>query len=1271
MRITKKLTRLAAYFLGVLLVLLAGFHFWFVNHAGDLLEELVHDRSNGKLSLKIDKFSFNWLSRKIELKKAVFYSTDTATATTGYQFRVERLRIQMKKILPVILEKRFLIDSIQLVNPDITVTRLRPGKDTAFTNDTSFSIPQEMGRIYNSIQDALEVLEVDRFQIDNGKFSLLNRTRPNDKPIIISRLNFYLDNLEVADTSHSDGHNRILFSDNIGLHTTNQDILLPDGRHRISFSNFRINVHNRLAEFDSCTIVATKGDSANTSFRIFFDKLKMTNIDFDTLYHTEVIKADSVYCINPRFRLDVDLPKRTGPIQAPKLDELIQQLTGNLQLAFVIVQNASFDINTVREGRPSSFTSQQNNFELQGLRIQQNAPRPLTVERFAMAIRNYENFLRDSTYAIQFDSILVNNNRISLSNFSYKEFRNNQVINSLAMPEFEVQGLSWDNLVFEQKLNAQRVNLYRPVINYSTKNRGRSQDIFEILAGIGDIFQLEQLSMTDGELNLFLPNNSSLKLQGASMAVSGKKLVNSRGLAAVQRSVNTLSFRHGIFKTNDLTAQLEQANFTGSGSGLTAQTIHITDRQDMSMTARGVAVRSMILDDEFRHNALEGVNWQQAEIIIPSLPTANTDQEGSFSLRDVNGNNTRLQINRGHQRIGVFLKTVSADEIETGNGKPLHLTGFMSVGSDLLVTDSLTSISVKSLSLADHRQSTLEKIRYTSNTDRDSTLVEIPAIHIVPDLNSILQGKIKAEEIRVFQPFAQISLFSPGKTTSKTGLQNVFIGSLHVKQPVLQFRSYADKGQTSLEWSGKDVENFFEFTNLRTNQDSGAMISADQFAFSIRQFQFTNAKGKKFDAGRGQVVAQINQIAIQKTDLESWDWQGTLTKLNATNFTIDSLGKNDGRLTVEAARLDDLTISASLLLNMRALVGQNTRFHLHHITGSYTSSIEEYNWYNAGYDKKSNLFSLDSFSYKPVAGRNEYLKAQPYQTDYLFARTGRVSMGPFDIQRYVRDTILTPGTVTIDSGYLSSYRDKRMPRQPGIVQLLPVNLLKKIPVHLIADSIRITNAVIDYEEVNEKTGVAGKIRVGRLNGHISNARNFNVQHGDSLEIRATAFLEDTLFTRLTVREAYLDSLGGFLMTAQMGPADLTVLNPVLAPLTSAELTSAKLDTMWLRVVGREFLAFGEMNMFYHDLKVKVQRPGKKTMFSGLATFFANTLIRNQNKNRTANIFLLRMRDRSAVNYLVKITISGVRSTMGIGANKKERRKYKREIKGGELPPADL
>jgi hypothetical protein len=1270
-RFTKKLTKIAAWILGGLVAMLVSFHFWFVHHAEELIETLVHDQSNGKVNLKVKKFKFNWFSRKMELQDAVFYSTDTITAPTAYRFKVDRLRIEVKKVLPIIFEKRFLIDSIHILNPDISVTRLRSVKDTSALADTGLSIPHEMGRIYNSIQDALQVLEVDRFQIDNGTFSLNNKISPDEKPIIISRLYFHLDNLFV-DTTHVKAQKKILFSDNVALHTTNQDILFPDGRHRLSFSNFRINVRNRLAEFDSCTIIATKGDSANNSFRIFFDKLRMTNIDFDTLYHTEVIKADSVYCINPRFRLDVELEKRTGPVQPPKLNELIQQLTGNMQLAFVVVQNGSFDINTMREGRPSSFTSDHNNFELQGLRIQQNAPRPLTVERFAMAIRNYENFLRDSAYAIQFDSILLNNNRISLSNFTYKELKNNKIVNSLTVPQFELQGLSWDNLVFNQQLKAEKVNLYHPVINYNTKNRTRSQDIFHVLEDIGNVFQLNNLSITDGKVNLFLPNNSSLRLEGATMSVSGKQLVDSRKVASIQRSVNDLKFQKGTFTTPDWTAGLENVQFKGSNNGLKAGSIHVRGAGDLIVEAKGVAINSMIFDERFQHNTLKNIQWQQADISFSSLKEFKS-AKGGLTLEQINGANTRITINQGNRKMAVSLKTLTADKLQSITGQPVEVTGFAATGNDLAIRDSTLQLDIKNLAIRDRQTTSLTGIRYASYTSHDSVHMDIPSMNLVPDINALIQGKIQADAITVSQPVIKINLFAsvPSIAEKKAGTQNIFLGSMLIHQPVIHFLSNNEKGKTSLEWKGTEKDNSFELSNLKIDKYPAPAISADRLRFSMDHFQYINTKGKKFDAGNGQLQAQVNQLALQKNETDGWDWQGIISQLVARNFMIDSLGKKNGTLIITTARLNDLSVSSSLLLNMRDLINQNKRFNLKEVTGSYKNTEDQFSWFNAGYDKQTKFFSLDSFVYLPTAGRDEYIKAHPHQSDYLTVKTGKVSVGPFDVERYIRDTILDMGVVNISDGFLTNYRDKRIPREPGLVKPLPVNFLKKISTHLIADTFHVKNGRVEYKEVHEKTAAEGSITVARLNGTITHMRNFNLNPGDSLDIKATAYLEDTILTKLTVKESYTDSLGGFLMTTQMGKGDLTVLNPILTPLASAELRSGYLDTMSMRVVGREFLAFGEMKMYYHGLKVKVTRPGKKSFFTSLATFLANTLIKNENSHRTGTVFFQRWRDRSPINYLVKIALSGMSSSIGIKKSKKQARKYRHEIRSKKLPPAHL
>jgi hypothetical protein len=129
-----------------------------------------------------------------------------------------------RKYYPSFFEKKIIFDSINLVNPDIQVSRLRLLKNVDTSTDEDIFLPQEMGRVYKSIQDALQVLKVNSFRINNGKFTLINRMAPDEMPVTITHIQFHLDNLQV-DTSSNTGSHKILFSDNVALQTHHQDIL--------------------------------------------------------------------------------------------------------------------------------------------------------------------------------------------------------------------------------------------------------------------------------------------------------------------------------------------------------------------------------------------------------------------------------------------------------------------------------------------------------------------------------------------------------------------------------------------------------------------------------------------------------------------------------------------------------------------------------------------------------------------------------------------------------------------------------------------------------------------------------------------------------------------------------------------------------------------------------------------------------------------------------------------------------------------------------------
>ena len=64
------------------------------------------------------------------------------------------------------------------------------------------------------------------------------------------------------------------------------------------------------------------------------------------------------------------------------------------------------------------------------------------------------------------------------------------------------------------------------------------------------------------------------------------------------------------------------------------------------------------------------------------------------------------------------------------------------------------------------------------------------------------------------------------------------------------------------------------------------------------------------------------------------------------------------------------------------------------------------------------------------------------------------------------------------------------------------------------------------------------------------------------------------------------------------------------------------------------------------------------------------MVENKNTKQTNSVFFIRNRERSPVNYLIKILMSGVNSSIGAKSNRKTMRQYKKELRQRNLPPLD-
>ena len=1265
----KKILKTLGILLGIIIILVTALHIYVVNNAENLIEELVKTESKDKLRLKVKNIKFNYFTRKVELQQVVFYSNDSLDISTSYKFSVKSIRLRVKALVPIFTRRELLVDSIFVSAPDIVVTRLK-AFDSAAKKD--ISIPEEMGRIYNSIINALKKFQVTRFELNEGSFTLVNKVKPDQLPLRINKLHIHINNFNI-DTIPD--HDNLFFSDQMVFRTRDQDILFPDGKHRLAFSRFRINIRKKIIEIDSCTLSAKRSESGRTGFNIFLDTLKLVNVDFKALYERDLIKADSVFCKNPSFKLQFALREKLSAInKLPNMDTIIQQLTGDLLLNYIGVTNAAIEITTYRGNNPNSYSSDKNNFEMTGLSIDQKAAQPVSLQGFDMAIRNYENYLKDSSYVLRFDSIRLRENRILLSNFSvnteaHKDNRN------IKVRQFALSGLSWSDLLFNRRIIARQATLYNPVIDFVQPEfvkAKKKKGISTFLGSINQFMDLTKIQIVDGQIKIAGRNQTELLLQNANLLMNTHHVASTPTVSSVERSVEDLNFSKGVLKLKDLTVNMDNAFYDGAKSILTLEKMNVYSRNQLfNISAKNTTVQNVQFDEKTNYLSAERINWGQAFVEINLLVKEKKEpasQALEFILNNISGTNTAVNMNSENGAASAFLNTLSVNKISK-QGK-IKIEELKTSGKDLVYFTPSLELTAAGFTFHDMAPSSFSSFQLKQAKNNNSLAVIIPELQLTPDLGSIIQDKTEIKDVKINHPEIRVTVNAKAPTNENKPLPDFTINSIEIESPVFNMQNAVSKGLTSLNWNGSP--NILLLENILSSK------SANQISVASAKSQFTNitmadASGKEKNMGKGVINAQFENISLQPG--EKLNWSATVKELVARNFSSDSLGQKPANVQLNEAKLENLKIGSELIGSLAVLVKNNPAFSVTNISGYIIDAKNNWQLHNLSFFHATQSVSLDSFSYHPVKGRNEFVAANPYQTDYMTLSTGKINISQFDINRYFEDSAIYAGNISISNPYFTSYRDKRPPFHAGIIKPLAAKLIQQIPIKLSIDTIKVQNGKVVYTEVSDKTNEAGIFPVTRMSGDIFPIKTINISKKDSLRMRLNGYLMDTAWVRLRTRESYLDTLSGFLLTVRMKPGDLQYLNPVLEPLASVKLQSGYLDTLTMRVVGQEYISLGEMRMFYHDLKVQFLRSSseeKKRFLKGLMTFIANSfVIKNNNSKRVGVVYFPRLRDRSFINYYIKIAMSGVASSIGAKKNRKLLRRYQKQIKIRQLPPIDF
>jgi hypothetical protein len=1258
---------------GVLAFAVIGLHIWFVRNARSVLMEMVSSRSNGRLKLELSEVSFNLFSNKLKIREADLMSIDSLSQPTTYHVKFRKLTVRVASFWPLLLEKRLLLDSIKLHDPEIEVFQWREDTTTE-TKGNGLSITQQMGRLYNSMLDGLDAFGIRRVMISNAKLSLVNKMDPAVKPVVVSKIYFNIFRT-AEDAKKRDEF--VVNEQEVELHTTDQSIDLPNGRHRLAFRKFELQLFKKRVALEGCTLTALPTDSASSSYTIFFNKLLLIGVDFDAMYRYNLIRADSVYCQNPLFDITLNpSDAKKGPKERPDPGKIVRELTGDLDLAFVGVKDAGIHFNITGKKNRTLFNSNKDDFEMRGLRINADSAQPVVVKQFDMLVRDYRLYNEDSSSAFSFDSIHFLNNRVVLNNFTVATQTRRGVKHDerdFTIPYFELRGLDWYELIFEQNLQAQEASLHNAVIRYVRRKpaKGKKTNFYNSLQTLDDLMTLHKLNIYNGQVSATLGPSTSMQLENVNLGLFSDRLLKSTDSRGLRSAVDRLSFSKGRIRLKDMTVQLY--NVASAGKNLVhADRLTVSgSRGSISATASDVSLDNLLLDDERESIVADGIRWGSANVTIKSLPAAKRKKNGgSLELRNVSGANTRFRFTDGKSSVSTFISRVKLTSLSKNGAGPMQTSGLELAGNDLSVNSGPMKIRAAGYSVQDGAPSLLTALNMSNIKGRDTMLVKAPRIDFTADINSILSKDMHLSDLKATSPVITVTKYKDTTGAKPPGATALRIDRFSASEPVLRVASYKNDSATVISIPASSSTSIMG-SGIAMNMEG---LRLDRFTLNTTSATIVKATGDTLGVEKGQVDLDLSDIYLARGG-DKPAWSAMVNALYLKNPNMLTVGKKRNRLFMEQASIGNLRLSSEYLGDVNRLIKYNVSAWLRTATGQYIDSTTTLKWFNAGYDYKDRTLSLDSFTYYPTQPRDSVIAKTPFQTDYITFQSGPLTITDFNLEKYQQDSAILAHTISVTRPQITVYRDKLPPFLSGKIKPLPVDMIKNIRLPVSVQRFNMIDGTLAYSEKNAKTRAEGTLVLNHLNGGLSNIKNRNHSEKDSLLLAVTGYLMDSALISLRVKESYADTLNGFLMTLRLRPTTLSFLNPVLAPLSNVKITSGTIDSFYLRAIGRDDLAFGEMKMFYRDLRIKLIKDGdaeKTSFFKNVISWAANAfLIKKNNNGRTGLVYFKRLRDRSFFNYIVKMTFSGMATSIGVIKNRKYLRKYKKELAERDLPPIDF
>ena len=1245
-----------------------------------VIEELVAKQTKGKVSLTIGRVRLKLFPDEVlVLRDTKFEFFDEKGGKVQYDLSFKFLELQLRSLKSFIVDKELLVDYLQAEEPAVGI---HPSSRKKEKTKANHAVQVKIGNIYYALRKVVAALQVKRFGLRNGMVTL-HDLEPNKKTIRLGGVNLSLQELAMLD--QADENNPGISLDKLNLNTGPQDVEFPEGDYRIRYGKLEFNTENNSMSIEGLKINSQSRDSSKNELEIQLNKLLLTQINFQTLYKENRFEVDSMICEQPIINMDLDLTKKknNSSYDGLLLEKKIAGLIGRIKMNYLGLLNSNITINAKSKTNNNSFNTKGNNFVALNVDIDSTKKIPIEIGKLEFAIKNFQETLKDGKYNISFDSVVYNNMSLSLLNFKLNPTKKNKDVEKsyFSIPTFTLTELDLYELILNKYLKANELVLSNATFinNYLEKQtKTKAKSIKAYLNDFSEQIDLATIRINNGYVkNKSINSNKEIIVGGIQSEISVNEIFDLSTYEGMATSIEKMNFDSANINLGKQKIELLKGEFLGDEKSIKAKTFILSSKEN-KIKAEDISIHNYRFNNDFTNINIDSVAYSTATIQIQQSAAKedksnNEDDEFELKIKYLSAGRTTAKFSsRNNLNASAELDKILVKDFSTNDANELALSYIDLSGNNLKLSSSTTQFSSSRFSLTDQNNSSFNNINFSFNKEKDSITANIPSVNFIPDLAKSLENQYPIlKNIKLVNPEMKVALFNSTKPT--TSVSKWIMGNLDIQHANLNIRKQTDNKSISLisndiSLSAKD---FFSHTAVNGIQIADAKLTTHDIAISMND-------SIELNVNRGDFNIEIERL--KKTDDKSpLNFSTLITKIKANNINFSKINRKGEPFILKNFNLGGELIkidTADAAHVLRQLKKNPTLFvndiDLEEITAS---SIIRAN--GIGYSNGGKTVSIDSFSYIPTKDREEYMKLNVYQKDYMKFKTGKISIRNFDIERLATDSNLQFNYIIINQPKLNVYKDKRLPLQPGYIKAMPVALLKKINQRLHIDSIRLVDGKVFYEEFNDKTEMIAKINLSELQTLIRNIDNYNTSSTDSLYILSSSRFMDTANLSIRFHESYADSIGSFLYRVRIGQFGLPALNSVILPTANMKINRGWLDTLELRVMGNDYLAHGKMRMYYKDFKIQFlsnKELEKRTVFTKALSWLANTFLRTNNVEKTGTVFAERTREKSFVNYWVKILLSGAMTNTRIRKNSKQEKRYQKALKRiqvPELPEVDL